>query len=103
LRQLLARHGFLEYLEVLVFSDEVGVAKPQRPMFDAAAKRLHVATSDLLHIGDLEVTDIAGAKGVGAQAALFTGINASNLNDTQADHTFTSWTEFIDALPGIVG
>ena len=102
LRQLLAKHGFLEYFDVLVFSDEVGVAKPQRPMFDTAAKRLNVATTDLLHIGDLEVTDVAGAKGVGAQAALFAGVNASYLDDTQADHTFTSWSEFVAALPELV-
>ncbi len=103
LSKLLANHGFLEYLDVLVFSDEVGVAKPQRPMFDTAAERLNVDVADLLHIGDLEVTDVAGAKGVGAQAALFAGVNASNLDDTQADHTFTCWPDFVSALPQLLG
>ncbi|MBN2311892.1 MAG: HAD family hydrolase [Candidatus Hydrogenedentes bacterium] len=102
LKGLLARHGFLEHLEVLVFSDEVGVAKPQAPMFETAAAGLGVTPDALLHIGDLEWSDIAGARAIGATAALFAGANDRYRDCTEADHTFTSWPEFIEALPGLV-
>ncbi len=100
LTQLLERFGFTEYFDVLVFSDEVGVAKPQRPMFEAAANGLDVPPVEILHIGDLEYSDIVGARDFGAHAALFTDVNASFHDTTSAEHIFRTWREFIDALPG---
>ena len=100
LSQLLARHGFLEHFDALVWSDEVGVSKPQRAMFERAAAGLGVQTSELLHIGDLEYTDIVGAHAVGAKAALFTGDNARHKDATSADYVFASWGEFVEMLGG---
>ena len=102
LKELLRRNGFLDYFKVLVFSDEVGVSKPQCPMFETAARALGVAPSELFHLGDIEITDIAGAKSFGASAALFAGENAHYLGNTTADHTFTAWPEFTRALPGLL-
>ncbi len=101
LRQLLHRHGFTEYFGALAFSDEVGVAKPQARMFHTAAEGLSVDASALLHIGDLEMTDIAGAKAVGARSALFAGDNRRHIHESAADYTFSAWTEFIAVLPEI--
>jgi putative hydrolase of the HAD superfamily len=42
LRVLLERAGFTPHFTTLVFSDEVGVSKPQRPMFERAAAGLGV-------------------------------------------------------------
>ncbi len=102
IRQLMDRNGFSGWFGVLTFSDEVGVAKPQPRMFRRTARRLNVKPSELLHIGDLESTDIAGAKGVGAKAALFTGDKGGAPNTTQADYTFATWRQFIDALPELL-
>ena len=102
LRHLMSRFGFARYFSTLTFSDEVGVSKPQRPMFEITAQRLGVDPADLFHIGDLDHTDIAGAKGVGAKAALFTGDNTSSLgNHHHADYIFRSWREFLETLPSI--
>lgn len=101
LRQLLERHGFLEHIRTLVFSDVVRVSKPQRPMFETAARALGVDVHGLLHIGDLEYTDIAGAQAVGARAALFTGDNDRYAKGTAADYVFASWDEFIERLPAL--
>ena len=54
LRRLLDRHDFTPFFRSMVFSDEVGVSKPQAPMFETAARDLAVTTQELLHIGDLE-------------------------------------------------
>lgn len=64
-RQFLARVGLLELLEVQVFSNEVGVPKPHRRMFDAALEPLAVAADDAVHVGDLKRTDVQGGRGAG--------------------------------------
>ncbi len=102
LQVLLDRNGFTPYFKTIVFSDEVGVSKPQALMFETAAKGMGLEPRELLHIGDLEWTDVAGAKAIGARAALFAGDNARHLGETEADFTFTSWDEFIRQLPALV-
>jgi len=103
LRKLLDDAGFTPYFQVLTFSDEVGVAKPQAPMFKRTASALEVATDELFHLGDLEPTDIAGVQAVGGKGALFAGANARFAQDTKAEHTFYHWGEFLEVLPAIVG
>ncbi|MGD0679798.1 MAG: HAD family hydrolase [Polyangiaceae bacterium] len=61
-RQLLARAGLLEYLEVQVFSDEVGVPKPYALTFRAALDGLGVGPRGAVHVGDLRRSDVAGAR-----------------------------------------
>ena len=99
LYKLLERHGFAEYFQVCVFSDEIGVAKPQAAMFHAAATGIRSDLDCILHIGDLEPTDILGAMNCGATAALFAGDNTRFLGNTKARHTFTEWTTFCERLP----
>jgi putative hydrolase of the HAD superfamily len=64
-RQLLARVGLLEYLEVQVFSDEVGVPKPHALAFKAALDGLGVGPRGAVHVGDLRRSDVAGARAYG--------------------------------------
>ena len=64
-RELLARQGLLDLLEVQVFSDEAGVPKPDPKVFNAALAPLGVAPGDAVHVGDLRRTDIAGARAMG--------------------------------------
>lgn len=102
LRVILDRNGFTPHFRTLTFSDEVGVAKPQRPMFERTAAGLGVATDGLFHIGDLEPTDIAGAQAAGGVAALFTGANDRYRENTRAEHIFDTWAAFLDRLPDLV-
>lgn len=101
LRKLLDAHGFTPYFTTLTFSDEIGVAKPQALMFERTAAALGVAPSELLHIGDLEPTDIAGIQALGGSGALFAGANSRFANDTRAEFVFHHWTEFLEILPEI--
>lgn len=61
-RQLLARVGLLEHLEVQIFSDEVGVPKPHALTFRAALDGLRAAPRGAVHVGDLRRSDVAGAR-----------------------------------------
>lgn len=64
-RQLLDRVGLLEWLEVQVFSNEVGLPKPNAPVFHAALEGLRADPGNAVHVGDLLRTDVAGAREVG--------------------------------------
>jgi putative hydrolase of the HAD superfamily len=74
-RQLLARVGLLEHLEVQVFSEEVGAPKPHPRPFRAALEGLGVRAEGSVHVGDLRRSDIAGALAAGMRAVRFRGRN----------------------------
>jgi FMN phosphatase YigB (HAD superfamily) len=74
-RQLLARVGLLEHLEVHIFSDEVRVPKPHPRAFSAALEGLGVPAKGALHVGDLRRSDVAGARAAGMRTVRFCGLN----------------------------
>ena len=64
-RHHLERLGLLEYLEICIFSDEVGAPKPETRVFRAALTPLGVQPDLAIHVGDLRRTDVAGARALG--------------------------------------
>lgn len=69
LRELIKKDGLYNYFKVLVFSDEVGFAKPSTRIFKYALEHLDVANpADAAHIGDDAITDVIGAKRSGMKA-----------------------------------
>ena len=74
-RQLLADNGLLQFLQVLCFSDEVGVPKPGNEIFAKALAELGARPPEAIHVGDLKRTDIAGARDIGMRAARFRGVH----------------------------
>ena len=75
IRTMLEDCGVSEYLEVLCFSDEVGVPKPGNEIFEKALAGLGVAPYEAIHVGDLKRTDIAGAHDIGMHTARFRGVH----------------------------
>jgi putative hydrolase of the HAD superfamily len=69
LRLVFANHNILTCFRTLVFSGEVGVTKPHPKIFQLALAGLGVQPQECLHIGDLQRTDIAGAKAAGMRTA----------------------------------
>jgi len=69
LRQIFARYEILDCFKILIFSGEVGKTKPHPQMFQLALDGLGVQPHECLHVGDLQHTDIAGAKAAGMRAA----------------------------------
>jgi putative hydrolase of the HAD superfamily len=65
LRQFLVREGAAEYFDVMVFSDEVCVRKPDERIFLAASHGLRVNPSEIVHVGDNLKSDVWGAKNAG--------------------------------------
>lgn len=69
LREHLQRNGIADLFDVLVFSGEVGYCKPNARLFRQALDALAVDPPACMHIGDLQFTDIKGAKALGCRAA----------------------------------
>ena len=68
LRALLAALGLATRFEITVISCEVGSSKPAREIFEAAARRLRLSPTEILHVGDSWSADVAGAQAAGFRA-----------------------------------
>ena len=97
-RHLLGEHGITPLLDVLAFSDEVGVPKPHERMFRTALDGIGVEASAAAHIGDLRRTDIAGARAAGMGTIRFRGVYDDETDLPDADVVIAQMRE----LPGIV-
>jgi HAD superfamily hydrolase (TIGR01509 family) len=65
LREILASFGLLQYLDVLVFSDEVELAKPSPAIFQRALDLFRLAPEQAAFVGDQPVLDVRGSRQVG--------------------------------------
>lgn len=65
IRRWLEFHGLSPYLEVLTFSNELGIAKPNPEIFLYTLKQLGIPPEGAAHIGDDPRTDLKGARTTG--------------------------------------
>jgi FMN phosphatase YigB (HAD superfamily) len=86
LRKLLARHGLEDCFHAFSFSNETGLLKPHPQCFHKILDQLQIAPEEAAHIGDLEETDVSGAKQIGMKAIKYIGANPSSSRESIADH-----------------
>jgi putative hydrolase of the HAD superfamily len=99
LREMLRRHRLLDAFDSLLFSDEVGRSKPHVELFTRTARTLEASTSDMAHVGDIEFTDIIGAKQAGCYAIRFTGVTPMAEGETTAaDRVITKLDELANMI-----
>lgn len=65
LRWLLDEYGLRPHLDVLVFSDELALAKPDPAIFRHTLEALGADASECAFVGDSPLNDIAGAQAAG--------------------------------------
>ncbi len=68
MRQTLKRLNILDAFSYLVFSDEVGYAKPHPRIFGALLDAAGVSAEHVTHIGDNQRADVEGARQLGMGA-----------------------------------
>ncbi len=85
LRELLAGYGLQDYFSAFVFSDELGCSKPAPAMFCRAAELVGCTPDEIVHVGDREHNDIAGAKDAGTRAVLLTAVVDRGSGNSRAD------------------
>lgn len=94
--RLLARDGLLRHFAVRVYSCDVGRTKPHRDMFAAAVEQLGVRPEEVLHVGDLERTDVRGALDAGLRAARLDVVRPSG--DSAAELVARSYAELVEHI-----
>jgi putative hydrolase of the HAD superfamily len=71
LRRFLTKEGLAKYFDVMLFSDEVEIRKPDSKMFQIAAQKLQVRPYQIVHIGDNLKSDVWGAGNAGLRTLHF--------------------------------
>lgn len=71
LRGFLNKKELAEYFDMMIFSDEVGIRKPNPEIFYTAAREIGIDPGNIVHIGDSLRSDVWGAKNAGMMALCF--------------------------------
>ncbi len=104
LKRVLRDAGIYDAFTSLVFSDEAGQSKPHRKVFRQTAQALAAAPPEIIHIGDLEHTDIAGAKAAGFYAIRFIGVTPMAADETtRADRVTAKFAEIPQLIAELGG
>jgi putative hydrolase of the HAD superfamily len=101
LRELMEQEDVARYFSGYIFSDETGVAKPHPDAFRLALEAIGGDPERSIHIGDIERTDIKGAKEAGMFAVLYRGDTRRAKyaeTETIADAVIGHWNE----LEGVI-
>ncbi len=98
LRKILEHHELLDSFNAFSFSNETGLLKPNREAFHKILDELKIRPHEAVHIGDLEETDITGAKQAGMKAIKFIGANPSSMRDSVADAVIEDLAELSRVL-----
>jgi len=69
-RAVLHKCGLLQYVDITLFGDEIGVQKPDKAVFEELAHRANVELNEIIHVGDSLINDFAGALLAGVNAVL---------------------------------
>jgi len=70
-RNVIASCGLEHYFDAIVISEEVGIEKPTREIFEAALDRLKVKAENAIMVGNRIDADIVGANRVGMKSVWF--------------------------------
>jgi len=89
----LDRIGLKHHFRACISSRDVGYAKPDARIFEAACARLGVAAEHVLHVGDDPALDVAGARGAGLRTAWLNRSGAAWSHDAAPDLTIGDLNE----------
>jgi HAD superfamily hydrolase (TIGR01549 family) len=93
-------HGLLKYFDHWSFSDEVGVYKPDRRIFEHALAGLGAPDPGrCVHVGDRRRTDVAGAQALGMRAVRITSVFEDEPDQgPEGDIVISSYRDLLPAL-----
>ena len=97
IREHLDSQGILEHFTSTIFSDEIGYSKPHKIPFQKALKELDAKPDEVVHVGDLLRTDVAGAKNVGIKA-VWVKMGDQTPENVEPDYTITTMPELLNYL-----
>jgi FMN hydrolase / 5-amino-6-(5-phospho-D-ribitylamino)uracil phosphatase len=92
------RCGLPERFSFVVFSQDHGIEKPDRRLFEIALAQAGCTPQDLLHVGDSLLNDVAGAQGAGIRSVWLNRDGRENDSASQPEFEITSLTQLIGIL-----
>ena len=98
LRRVLERYGLLACFAHTVFSDEIGVRKPDPAIFLGALRALDARPAHAIHVGDDPVLDVEGARAAGMRVVQVTSASPAALASRAPDAVVPS----LAALPDVI-
>jgi putative hydrolase of the HAD superfamily len=98
LRRLLGQLGLLGFFAHVVFSDEVGVRKPDPAIFLGALRAIGGAPARAIHVGDDAMLDVGGARAAGMRVIQVTGASLKSLGGRRPDAVIPSLSALPDAV-----
>ena len=92
------RCGLEDRFAFVVFSQDVQVEKPHPKIFEITAQQAGCEFSQMLHVGDSLVNDVAGAQNVGISAVWLNREGVANDTEIQPDYEIGTLTEMTTIL-----
>jgi putative hydrolase of the HAD superfamily len=89
--------GIARFFDTVVIAGELGAAKPDPAIFQAACRRLSVSTDETLHVGDRLETDAVGARDAGLH-----GVWLHRRGPESAHSTGVHVIETLSDLPALI-
>ena len=90
------RCGLPNRFSFVVFSQDVGVEKPDPEIFAVGCRRAGCRADQLMHVGDSLTADVAGADAVGAVSVWLNRYGLVNDTGIRPDHVIQSLTQLPD-------
>lgn len=96
--------GIAPAIDCVVLSDEIGINKPDRRIFDYALRKASATAADSVMVGDNPETDIGGALNAGwSGAVLFDPHRAAGSSDDAPGPRPTAIVDRLEQIPGCLG
>jgi putative hydrolase of the HAD superfamily len=87
-----------ECFDVILISEEAGVSKPDKLIFQLALNKLQVHPEDALFVGDNLEKDIGGSQRAGLKGIWFNPRGMENDSDVKPDNEIQSLNELLHYL-----
>jgi putative hydrolase of the HAD superfamily len=102
LRKLLEQAGLVRYFAHAVFSDEVGVRKPDPEIFLQALRAIGGEPARAIHVGDDGMLDVGGARATGMRVIQVTSASLKALGGRRPDAVIPSLSGLPDAVARVM-
>ncbi|MET3926744.1 HAD family hydrolase [Devosia sp. 2618] len=87
--------GLRPLLDIVLVSEDEGVAKPDRAIFDRALNRLGVTSAEAMFVGDNPIVDVVGAQNAGLVAVWYHSSTEWPAGTAPPEHTIKALSEII--------
>lgn len=95
LEACLSQHGLDRYLDAIVISSEVLLAKPHPAIFQRALDELGVSAQQAVFVGDIAWVDVIGAQSLGMKAVLSHQYRQEDPGEVRPDLIITRLSEVV--------